>query len=111
MLMPHGPLHVRGEREGLLPKLMSTPAYSGWALRIVGQSLGAAVASLLTLRLRKLYPHIHCFAYNPLPVVDENVVEAVGVETCKSLVTQITCNQGMPEPSRLVCWRKSALVS
>ena len=79
--------------EGLLPTLMSSPAYAGYSLRLVGQSLGSAVASLLTLRLRKQFPHIHCFAYNPWPVVDENVVESVGVNVCKSLVTQICCNE------------------
>ncbi|UPQ98868.1 triglyceride lipase domain-containing protein [Chloropicon primus] len=88
-------LELMGEnrKDGILPRLMSSPEYEGWALRVVGQSLGAAVASLLTLRLRKRYPHIHCFAYNPLPVVDANVVETVGIETCKALVTQLTCNQ------------------
>ena len=78
---------------GLLPNLMSTPTYSDWGLRIVGQSLGSAVASLLTLRLRKHYPNIHCFAYNPWPVVDETLIESIGENVCKSLVTQIVYNE------------------
>ena len=89
-------LELMGENrtEGILPRLMNSPEYEDWALRVVGQSLGAAVASLLTLRLRKRYPHIHCFAYNSLPVVDDNVVATVGVETCKALVTQGEENEG-----------------
>jgi hypothetical protein len=78
---------------GLLPNLMSTPTYSDWGLRIVGQSLGSAVASLLTLRLRKHYSNIHCFAYNPWPVVDEILIESLGENVCKSLVTQIVYNE------------------
>lgn len=101
----HELMGTNKDGEGLLPKLMSSPKYSGWALRIVGQSLGAAVASLLTLRLRKYYPTLHCFAFNPLPVVDENVVESVGVNVCKSLVTQVSFCFGLRQsPLLLTLW-------
>jgi len=81
------------DNAGMLPRIMSDPKYAGWSLRVVGHSLGAATAALLTLRLRKHYPNIHAFCYNPWPVVEEGVVQTVGENTCRSLITQLCYNE------------------
>ena len=78
----------------MLRRIMADPAHAGWGVRVVGHSLGAAVAALLTLRLRFDFPgKVHAYCYNPWPVVDGGVVEAVGRATCRSLVTQICYNE------------------
>ncbi|KAG6787281.1 hypothetical protein POTOM_008920 [Populus tomentosa] len=59
----------------------SSPCY-GYSLRIVGHSLGGAIAALLGLRLYKLYPTLHVYAYGPLPCVDLVIAEA-----CSEFVT------------------------
>lgn len=56
----------------------------GWDLRIVGQSLGGAVAGLMALRLRQLFPAVRGICYNPLPVLDSQAIAAVGADACRA---------------------------
>ena len=62
----------------------------GWDLRIVGQSLGGAVAGLLALRLRQLYPAVRGICYNPLPVLDSQAIAAVGADICHKHCMNVT---------------------
>ncbi|XP_073008012.1 uncharacterized protein [Typha latifolia] len=59
----------------------------GYRLRIVGHSLGAAVGTLLGLRLYGRYPNLHVYAYGPLPCLDLVIAEA-----CSDFVTTIVYN-------------------
>ncbi|KAG0496572.1 hypothetical protein HPP92_001263 [Vanilla planifolia] len=59
----------------------------GYKLRIVGHSLGGAVATFLGLRLKGRYPNLHVYAYGPLPCVDMVIAEA-----CADFVTTIVYN-------------------
>lgn len=56
----------------------------GYSIRIVGHSLGGAIASLLGVRLRCRFPNLYVYAYGPLPCVDSDVAEA-----CSEFVTSI----------------------
>ena len=56
----------------------------GWDLRVVGQSLGGAVAGLMALRLRRLFPAVRGICYNPLPVLDSQAIAAVGADACRA---------------------------
>ncbi|XP_056161408.1 uncharacterized protein LOC115688586 isoform X2 [Syzygium oleosum] len=56
----------------------------GYNLRIVGHSLGGAIAAMLGLRLYRRYPNLHVYAYGSLPCVDSVVAEA-----CSDFVTSI----------------------
>ncbi|KAF2546236.1 hypothetical protein F2Q70_00019485 [Brassica cretica] len=57
---------------------------AGYSIRIVGHSLGGAIASLLGIRLRCRFPNLYVYAYGPLPCVDQDVAEA-----CSEFVTSI----------------------
>ncbi|XP_038989675.1 uncharacterized protein LOC103717554 isoform X2 [Phoenix dactylifera] len=59
----------------------------GYQVRIVGHSLGGAVATLLGLRLYRRYPNLHVYAYGSLPCVDLALAEA-----CSDFVTTIVYN-------------------
>ncbi|OAY71544.1 Sn1-specific diacylglycerol lipase alpha [Ananas comosus] len=48
----------------------------GYAVRIVGHSLGGSVAALLGMRLYGRYPDLHVYSYGTLPCVDSVVAEA-----------------------------------
>lgn len=39
--------------------------YSGYHLRIIGHSLGAGIASMLGLMLRRKYPSLMCLCFSP----------------------------------------------
>ncbi|KAJ7957348.1 Sn1-specific diacylglycerol lipase beta [Quillaja saponaria] len=56
----------------------------GYNVRIVGHSLGGAIAALLGLRLYRRYPNLHVYAYGPLPCLDSVVANA-----CSEFVTSI----------------------
>ncbi|GAB4834161.1 hypothetical protein Ancab_032425 [Ancistrocladus abbreviatus] len=56
----------------------------GYALRLVGHSLGGAIAAVLGLRLRSRYPNLHVYSYGPLPCVDSVVADA-----CSDFITSI----------------------
>eukprot|EP01029_Cantina_marsupialis_P028701 TRINITY_DN777895_c0_g1_i1.p1 TRINITY_DN777895_c0_g1~~TRINITY_DN777895_c0_g1_i1.p1 ORF type:complete len:476 (-),score=152.40 TRINITY_DN777895_c0_g1_i1:335-1762(-) len=51
-------------------------ARDGFRISIVGHSLGAAVAALLTSVLRRHIPSLHCFCYAPPCAVSENLARS-----------------------------------
>ncbi|CAK9165350.1 unnamed protein product [Ilex paraguariensis] len=59
----------------------------GYSVRIVGHSLGGAIAALLGLRLYSRYPSLHVYTYGSLPCVDPVIAEA-----CSGFVTSIVYN-------------------
>ncbi|CAL5026754.1 unnamed protein product [Urochloa decumbens] len=59
----------------------------GYKVRLVGHSLGGAVATVLGMMLFGKYPDVHVYAYGPLPCVDIVIAEA-----CSHFVTTIVCN-------------------
>ncbi|WJZ87987.1 hypothetical protein VitviT2T_007327 [Vitis vinifera] len=56
----------------------------GYNVRIVGHSLGGAIAALLGIRLYGRYPNLHVYSYGTLPCVDSVVADA-----CSEFVTSI----------------------
>ncbi|KAL5216203.1 hypothetical protein ABZP36_007604 [Zizania latifolia] len=59
----------------------------GYKIRVVGHSLGGAVATVLGMMLFGRYPNVHVYSYGSLPCVDFEVAEA-----CSQFVTAIVCN-------------------
>ncbi|CAH9062374.1 unnamed protein product [Cuscuta epithymum] len=59
----------------------------GYSMRIVGHSLGGAIAALLGIRLHRQFPNLHVYAFGPLPCVDLVVADA-----CKDFITSIVYN-------------------
>ncbi|CDP19311.1 unnamed protein product [Coffea canephora] len=59
----------------------------GYNLRIVGHSLGGAIAAVLGFRLYRRYPKLHVYAYGPLPCLDLNAADA-----CSNFVTSVILN-------------------
>ncbi|XP_022150370.1 sn1-specific diacylglycerol lipase beta isoform X2 [Momordica charantia] len=70
---------------GLLSSLLGPGCEcDGYEVRIVGHSLGGAIAALLGLRLYRQFPNLHVYAYGPLPCVDSIIASA-----CSEFVTSI----------------------
>ncbi|TVU15468.1 hypothetical protein EJB05_38990, partial [Eragrostis curvula] len=59
----------------------------GYKVRLVGHSLGGAIAAVLGMMLFGKYPDVHVYAYGPLPCVDFEIAEA-----CSHFVTSIVCH-------------------
>jgi len=75
-------------RLGFLSTLMGEGSEChGYKVRLVGHSLGGAVATVLGMMLFGKYPDVHVYAYGPLPCVDFVIAEA-----CSQFVTTIVCN-------------------
>ncbi|XP_061360195.1 uncharacterized protein LOC133304209 isoform X2 [Gastrolobium bilobum] len=73
------------ESYGLLSKLLGVGCECfGYNVRIVGHSLGGAIAALLGLKLYNRYPNLHVYSYGPLPCLDLVVANA-----CSEFVTSI----------------------
>ncbi|XP_022929839.1 sn1-specific diacylglycerol lipase beta isoform X1 [Cucurbita moschata] len=73
---------------GLLSSLLGPGCEcDGYQVRIVGHSLGGAIAALLGLRLYSRCPSLHVYAYGPLPCVDSIIASA-----CSDFVTSIVFN-------------------
>ncbi|XP_024027107.1 sn1-specific diacylglycerol lipase beta isoform X1 [Morus notabilis] len=73
---------------GLLSSLLGAGCEcEGYNIRVVGHSLGGAIATLLGIRLYRKYPNLHVYAFGPLPCVDSIVAEA-----CSQFVTSIVLN-------------------
>ncbi|KAM1158445.1 hypothetical protein ACFXTH_031815 [Malus domestica] len=73
---------------GLLSSLLGVGCEcDGYSIRIVGHSLGGAIAALLGLRLYHRYPDMHVYTYGALPCVDSVVANA-----CSEFVTSIVYN-------------------
>jgi hypothetical protein len=74
--------------QGLLSKLLGSGGdCKGYKLRLVGHSLGGAIAALTGLRLRGRYPKLRVYAFGVLPCID-----AVTAEACESFVTSVVYN-------------------
>ncbi|KAK9289163.1 hypothetical protein L1049_017637 [Liquidambar formosana] len=76
------------ESSGFLSSLLGAGCEcDGYNVRIVGHSLGGAIAALLGLRLFRRYPNLHVFTYGSLPCVDSVIADA-----CSEFVTSIVHN-------------------
>ncbi|KAH7521425.1 hypothetical protein FEM48_Zijuj07G0031800 [Ziziphus jujuba var. spinosa] len=76
------------DSRGILSSLLSPGCEcEGYGIRIVGHSLGGAIAALLGMRLYNRYPNLHVYAYGPLPCVNLVVANA-----CSKFITSIVCN-------------------
>ncbi|XP_059632852.1 uncharacterized protein LOC132275397 [Cornus florida] len=70
---------------GFLSSLLGTGCEChGYGVRLVGHSLGGAIAALLGIKLYRRYPNLHVYAYGPLPCVDPVIADA-----CSEFVTSI----------------------
>lgn len=80
--------NTKSGRLGFLSTLLGESGEChGYRVRIVGHSLGGAVATVLGMMLFGRYPDVHVYAYGPLPCVDFIIAEA-----CSHFVTSIVCN-------------------
>ncbi|XP_038884280.1 diacylglycerol lipase-beta isoform X3 [Benincasa hispida] len=71
---------------GLLSSLLGPGCEcDGYQVRIVGHSLGGAIAALLGLRLYGRCPSLQVYAYGPLPCVDSIIANA-----CSEFVTRLS---------------------
>jgi sn1-specific diacylglycerol lipase len=70
------------DRHGVLEKLFAGEC-SGYTLRIVGHSLGAGVAAVISTFLRPRYPSLRCLAFSPPGCVFSRRL----AEFCKDYVT------------------------
>lgn len=82
-------LYTQVEGESITGGFLSTLLQQGrecdgYNVKIVGHSLGGAIAALLGLRLRGRFPKLHVYAYGPLPCVDFEVANA-----CSEFITSI----------------------
>ncbi|GJS54723.1 Sn1-specific diacylglycerol lipase beta [Tanacetum coccineum] len=70
---------------GLLTSLLGAGCEcEGYDLRVVGHSLGGAIAAMLGLKLYGRYPRLHVYSYGPLPCVDSVLANA-----CSGFITSI----------------------
>lgn len=53
---------------------------------VTGHSLGAAVASMISIRLKEMHPSLHCFAFNPPGGLASPDVAQLTQEYCTSVV-------------------------
>ncbi|XP_021776360.1 uncharacterized protein LOC110740191 [Chenopodium quinoa] len=73
------------ESRGYLSSLLGAGCEcDGYAVRIVGHSLGGSIAALLGIRLYGRFRDLHVYAYGPLPCVDSVIADA-----CSSFITSV----------------------
>ena len=73
------------KRHGKLHKILAE--YEGYKLRIVGHSLGAGVAAMLSVLLRPKYPNLRCLAFSPPGcVMSENLADDISTFTTAYVV-------------------------
>mmetsp|Transcript_23753 Transcript_23753/g.26471 ORF Transcript_23753/g.26471 Transcript_23753/m.26471 type:complete len:830 (-) Transcript_23753:86-2575(-) len=73
------------QKIGKLTKILAE--YEGYKLRIIGHSLGAGVAAILSVLLRPKYPNIRCLAFSPPGcVMSENLADDVASFTTAYVV-------------------------
>lgn len=53
---------------------------------VTGHSLGAAVASMISVRLRETYPSLHCFAFNPPGGLASPAIAQLTQNFCTSII-------------------------
>ncbi|GAV82892.1 Lipase_3 domain-containing protein [Cephalotus follicularis] len=74
-----------GDDIGFLSSLFGAGSEcDGYSVRLVGHSLGGAIAALLGIRLYRQFPNLHVYAYGALPCVDSVVSDA-----CSKFITSI----------------------
>jgi len=79
------------KEHGMLKRAMEMEGSEGYGLRITGHSLGAGVATLLSLMLRREYPQLKCLAYSP----PGGLVTIKTATYCKSFLTSYVLNNDM----------------
>jgi len=73
------------KKNGKLTKVLAE--YEGYKLRIIGHSLGAGVAAILSVLLRPKYPNLRCLAFSPPGcVMSENLADDVASFTTAYVV-------------------------
>ncbi|KAI3818583.1 hypothetical protein L1987_12395 [Smallanthus sonchifolius] len=73
------------QKGGLLTSLLGAGCEcEGYNLRVVGHSLGGAIAAMLGLKLYGRFPRLHVYSYGPLPCVDSILANA-----CSGFITSI----------------------
>lgn len=76
---------ISSESTGFLSSLLGEGCEcEGYDIRVVGHSLGGAIAAFLGLRLYGRFPKLHVYAYGPLPCMDPTIADA-----CSPFVTSI----------------------
>lgn len=74
--------------DGFLSSLLGVGCEcEGYGVRIVGHSLGGAIAAVLGMKLRKQFPDLHVYTYGALPCVSLVVADA-----CSEFITSIVNN-------------------
>lgn len=53
------------KRHKILDEAMESQEYAGFKLRIIGHSLGAGIAAILGLMLRKKFPMLRSLCFSP----------------------------------------------
>lgn len=61
-------------------------AGQGWGLVLTGHSLGAAVATMISFKLRTHFPTLQCFAFNPPGGIISPELSELAREFCTSIV-------------------------
>lgn len=88
MQIDGNPGDTESKSSGFLSSLLGAGCEcDGYDVRIVGHSLGGAIAALLGIKLYRRYKNLHVYAYGPLPCVDSVVANA-----CSEFVTSIVHN-------------------
>jgi hypothetical protein len=73
------------KRQKVLKRLYSVNSpYRDWNLVVVGHSLGAACAQLLSLMLRPSFPSLKCYAYEPPSIFDDRLASH-----CQDFITSM----------------------
>lgn len=68
--------------------VISSKVALGWNVMVVGHSLGAGAAALLSLKLSDCFPRVHCIAYScPGALVSKNVAHAMK-DICTTVVSR-----------------------
>ena len=103
---------------GRLAEVMARKEYEGYRLRVVGHSLGAGCAAMLSVLLRPKYPTIRCLAFSPPGcvfsenladecstwvtsyVLDDDIVSRLSIESFEDLrndVLEMICRIKVPK--------------
>jgi hypothetical protein len=73
------PIDSSSETRNPLDRSASTQTYAHYKLVIVGHSLGAGLAAILSLAMRAKYPNLHCYGYGmPASIFDWKTAQECG---------------------------------
>lgn len=82
----HGNVRERSDKK--IGELIFSKVKEGWNVMVVGHSLGAGAAALLSLKLCQFFPRMHCIAYScPGALVSKNVAHAMK-DICTTVVSR-----------------------